>query len=448
MSTARHGSDKPTGKTNSEPDGGGNEESNGEPGGEPSRKSAREPDGTLPLAGYRILDLTSAVVGPYATQILADYGAEVVKLEQPSGDIIRWISGRSRTPGMSGKFMHMNRNKRSIALNLKADNAREAALRLVRGCNVFVHNMRSEAIARLGLTFADLEAVNPEIVYCNIVGFGTSGPYADRPAYDSILQGGTGLAGLFAAQGGEPRYVPYVVVDRTAALMVVNAILVALLSHGRRGGAREIEVPMFESYASLVLSEHLYGETFEPAIGTSGDKRLLDANARPVKTRDGYICITTNTDAQVLALFDAMGRPDLKGDTRFNNAVGRIDHIAEFFQVRADEIARHDTAYWQRALADHDIPAMPCHSIDTLLSDPHIVDVGLVERVRHPSQGTIKNIKVPVTMTGYEPSLRHHAPLIGEQTEEILRELGFDETHIRRMLSDGDACIPASTESP
>jgi crotonobetainyl-CoA:carnitine CoA-transferase CaiB-like acyl-CoA transferase len=404
-------------------------------------------DDKLPLAGYRILDLTSAVVGPYATQVLADYGAEVVKLEQPSGDIIRWISGRSRTPGMSGKFMHMNRNKRSIALNLKSRRAREAALRLVRGCNVFVHNMRTDAINKLGLDFETLKAVNPELVYCNIVGFGRKGPYAERPAYDSILQGGTGLAGLFAAQGGEPRYVPYVVIDRTAALMVVNAILVALLSQGKRGGAREIEVPMFESYASLVLSEHLYGETFEPAIGSSGDKRLLDANARPVKTRDGHICITTNTDAQVLAMFDAFGRPDLKADTRFNNAPGRIDHIAEFFQVRADEIARQDTAHWERVLAQHDIPAMPCHSIDTLLQDPHIVDVGLIERVPHPSQGTIKNIRVPVRMTGYEPSLRHHAPLIGEQTEQILRELGFDDDAVRSMVADGDACVPAPAGS-
>jgi len=404
--------------------------------------AAIAPAADLPLAGCRILDLSSAVVGPYATQVLADYGAEVIKLEQPSGDIIRWISGRSPTPGMSGKFMHMNRNKRSIALDLKTAAGRQAALRLAGNCDVFVHNMRSAAIGKLGLAFGDLRAVRPDIVYCNIVGFGSTGPYADRPAYDSILQGGTGLASLFAATQGEPRYVPYVVVDRSAALMVANAILVALLAQERARQAREIEVPMFESYAALLLSEHLYGATFEPPIGGSGDRRLLDPNARPVKTRDGHICITTNTDAQVMALFDAMGRPDLKADPRFRTAVERIDHIAEFFQIRADEIGRRDTAHWQRVLAEHDIPAMPCHTIDSLLADPHIGAVGLIERVHHPTQGTVKNLRVPVKMTGYAPSLRHHAPLIGEQTGEILREIGYDDARIQAMLARGEAHQP------
>jgi crotonobetainyl-CoA:carnitine CoA-transferase CaiB-like acyl-CoA transferase len=406
--------------------------------------SMEKQDGALPLAGTRILDLTSAVVGPYATQVLADYGAEVIKLEQKSGDIIRWISGRSRTPGMSGKFMHMNRNKRSIALNLKTASGKEALRELVRGCDVFVHNMRSDAIKKLGLTFAELKALNPQLVYCNIVGFGMSGRYANKPAYDSILQGGTGLASLFAAQGGEPRYVPYVVVDRTAALMVVNTILVSLLARGKSAGATEIEVPMFESYASLVLSEHLYGDTFEPPIGTSGDSRLLDPNARPVKTRDGYICITTNTDAQVMDLFDAFGRPELKDDTRFNTALSRIEHISAFFELRAQEIAKQTTDHWRDVLDRYDIPAMPCHTISTLLADPHIADVGLIERVEHPTQGTIKNIRVPVSMTGFEPSLRYHAPLIGEQTEQILAELGYAPEAIRAMLDRGDAYTPAA----
>lgn len=399
-------------------------------------------DDKLPLSGVRILDLTSAVVGPYATQVLADFGAEVVKLEQKSGDIIRWISGRSRTPGMSGKFMHMNRNKRSIALNLKTDSGRQALLKLARNSDVFVHNMRSAAIKKLGLTFDDLKAVNPKLIYCNIVGFGSKGPYADQPAYDSILQGGTGLSSLFAANGGEPRYVPYVVIDRSCALMVVNAILVSMWANAKTGEAKEIEVPMFESYASLLLSEHLYGETFEPPIGSSGDKRLLDPNAKPVKTKDGYICITTNTDAQVMALFDAFGRAELKTDPRFKSAVNRIDHISEFFELRATEIAKHDTRHWQKIFGELDVPAMPYHTLDSLLTDPHIMDVGLIERVDHPTQGTVKNIKVPVSMTGFEPALRHPAPLIGEHTAEILRDLGYTDDQVRAMLDNGDAYVP------
>jgi crotonobetainyl-CoA:carnitine CoA-transferase CaiB-like acyl-CoA transferase len=396
-------------------------------------------DDKLPLQGIRILDLTSAVVGPYATQILADYGAEVIKLEQKSGDIIRWISGRSRTPGMSGKFMHMNRNKRSISLDLKMDSAKEALLRLVKQSDVFVHNMRAEAISHLELSVEHLVSVNPGLIYCSIVGFGSKGPYANRPAYDSILQGGTGLANLFAASGGEPRYAPYVVIDRTAALMVVNAILVAILCHSRTGEAKEIEVPMFESYASLLLSEHLYGETFEPPIGKSGDSRLLDINAKPVKTKDGYICVTTNTDAQVIAMFEAFGRPDLKADSRFNVAINRIDHISEFFELRAREIAKQPTGYWLETLARHDIPCMQCHTIDSLVNDPHIVDVGLIDRVTHPTQGKIKTIKVPMELTGFEPSLRYHAPHIGEHTPEILRDLGFSDSEVKAMLESGAA---------
>jgi crotonobetainyl-CoA:carnitine CoA-transferase CaiB-like acyl-CoA transferase len=393
----------------------------------------------LPLQGIRILDLTSAVVGPYATQILADYGAEVIKLEQKSGDIIRWISGRSRTPGMSGKFMHMNRNKRSISLDLKTKTGKEALLRLVKQSDVFVHNMRADAISHLGLSVENLVSVNPALIYCSIVGFGSKGPYANRPAYDSILQGGTGLASLFAASGGEPRYAPYVVIDRTAALMVVNAILVAILSQNKTGGSKAIEVPMFESYASILLSEHLYGETFEPPIGTSGDSRLLDINARPVKTKDGYICITTNTDAQVLAMFDAFERTDLKADSRFNLAVNRIDHISEFFELRAQEIAKQPTGYWLDTLARHDIPCMQCHTIDSLVNDPHIVDVGLIDRVTHPTQGNIKTIKVPVQLTDFEPGLRYHAPHIGEHTIEILRDVGFSEGEVKAMLESGAA---------
>ncbi|AHG62951.1 CaiB/BaiF CoA transferase family protein [Advenella mimigardefordensis] len=394
---------------------------------------------SLPLAGIRILDLTSAVVGPYATQTLADYGADVIKLEPQSGDIIRWISGHSPTPGMSGKFMHMNRNKRSISLNLKAERGKSAFMKLAAQSHIVIHNMRADAMARLGISFSALSSLNPDLIYCNIVGFGSQGRYANRPAYDSILQGATALASLFAHNGSEPRYVPYVVVDRTAALMVANTIMVALYAQTRDPGPREIEVPMFESYATLVLSEHLYGESFDPPISPSGDKRLLDENARPVKTSDGYICITTNTDAQVLALFDAFGLPQLKSDPRFNRAINRIDHIADFFALRAREIAKCNTQYWLEQLTRYDIPCMPCHTISSLLTDPHIADVGLVEKRQHPTQGTIRHLNVPISMTGFSPTLRHHAPLIGEHTRQILLEAGLCTKEITSMLQAGEA---------
>lgn len=393
----------------------------------------------MPLAGIKIVDLTSAVVGPYATQILADYGADVTKIEEKSGDIIRWISGKSRTPGMSGKFMHLNRNKRSISLNLKMPAGKEALMRLLRDADVFLHNMRPEAARRLGITAEEVRSHNPGLIYCSVVGFGQDGRYRSNPAYDSILQGGTALASLFAANGGEPRYVPFVVVDRMAALMVVHALMAALFGRLRDGQPRNIEIPMFESFAAVVLSEHLYGRTFDPPIGTSGDARLLDANAKPVRTRDGYICITTNTDAQVLAMFDAFGRPELKEDTRFNTALARIEHIKAFFELRAREVSLQTTGYWVEAFTKRDVPAMPCHTLDSLLEDPHLGDVGLLYKSEHPTQGEIWNINVPTKMTGFMPAVRRPAPEIGEHTESVLAELGYSPEQIEDMRSSGAA---------
>lgn len=394
---------------------------------------------SLPLAGLRVIDLTSAVVGPYCTQVLADYGAEVIKVEEKSGDVIRWISGKSRTPGMSGKFMHMNRNKRSISLDLKQAGGREALLQLVDTADVFLHNMRTAAAERLGLGSETLTQRCPRLLYCGVVGFGSGGRYAGRPAYDSILQGGTALASLLADAEGAPRYVPYVVIDRTAGLMVAHAILAALFARERDGQGRTIEVPMFESYAGLLLSEHLYGHSFEPPTGPLGDRRLLDANAKPVRTRDGHLCITTNTDAQVHKLFHALGRADLAVDPRFATALARIEHIADFFALRAELLAERDTAELVELLLAHDIPCMPCHTLESLVADPHLQDVGLLESGSHPTQGQIRHIRPAMQISGFEPSVRLPAPHIGEHTAAVLAELGYTTAQIETLFADGAA---------
>jgi crotonobetainyl-CoA:carnitine CoA-transferase CaiB-like acyl-CoA transferase len=404
-----------------------------------TQAAATSADTAMPLAGIRVVDLTSAVVGPYCTQVLADYGAEVIKLEEKSGDVIRWISGRSKTPGMSGKFMHMNRNKRSISLDLKQPAGREALLKLVDSADVFLHNMRNAAVGRLGLDAGTLMARRPSLLYCGIVGFGSDGRYAGRPAYDSILQGGTALASLLTGGDGEPRYVPYVVIDRTAGLMVAHALLAALFARERDGRGRVIEVPMFESYAGLLLSEHMYGHSFEPPTDRLGDRRLLDSNARPVRTRNGHVCITTNTDAQVHKLFIALGHPDLAADPRFATSLSRIDHIAEFFAIRAELLAQRDTDEVVELLLQHDIPCMPCHTLESLLADPHLGDVGLVYPGRHPTQGEIRQIRPAIRMTGFEPSVRLPAPHIGEHTSQVLTELGYAPERIAELFGSGAA---------
>ena len=238
-----------------------------------------------PLAGIRVLDLSSVVVGPYATKILADYGADVIKVEAREGDLIRWIAGRSPTPGMSGKYLHLNGGKRSIVLDLKHPLGREAVVRIAKTADVFTINMRRDAIKRLRLGWADLAAANPRLVYCSMVGFGAKGPYRDRPAYDSIIQGASGLAALHEMSSGTPLYVPMVIADRTVGLITANAIMMALFQRVKTGCGQSIEVPMLEHMAAIVLAEHMYEASYEPPLGKPGDPRLIDPHARPIRTR-------------------------------------------------------------------------------------------------------------------------------------------------------------------
>lgn len=388
------------------------------------------------LSNIRIVDLTSAVVGPYATQILADAGADVIKIEGPGGDVMRWIAGRSPTPGMPGKFLHMNRNKRSVALDLKQPGGRTALTDIIATADVVLQNMRPAAIRRLGLTADDIAAINPKAITCSVVGFSQDGPWRDRPAYDSVLQGASGLSALMAKRsGGHPAYVPFVVVDRMAATMVAGQVMMALFDRERTGTVRHLEIPMYESFVGLLLSEHMYGRTFEPPLSDAGDLRLLDPHAAPVRTIDGYVCITTNTDAQVLALFEAMGRPELKADVRFNTGPARIEHITEFFALRAEGVAARPTAYWIDALEKLDVPVMELKSVDALLDDDYLYEVGLLEETKHPTQGPMWNIAPAAKVSGFEPALRRHAPHIGEHTREVLKEVGCDDGRIDALFA-------------
>lgn len=392
-------------------------------------------DNTLPLNGVRVLDLSSVVVGPYATKIMADYGAEVIKVETREGDLIRWIAGRSPTPGMSGKFLHLNGGKRSIVLDLKHALGRAAVLRLTKSADVVVINMRLDAIRRLGLTWEALSALNPRLVYCSMVGFGQSGPYRDKPAYDSIIQGSSGLAALHEMAGGTPRYVPMVIADRTVGLMAVNAVMMALYQRMQTGRGQAIEVPMFENMAALVLAEHLYESSYEPKLGKPGDPRLIDPEARPIKTSDGYLCVTSNTDAQAFALMDAIGRPELKTDPRFSTKPARAKNSPAFFRIRAEEIARRTSAEWLEIFERADIPVMPYHTLESLLDDPQLRASEVVRLVEHPSEGTIRQIGNPTKHSDFQPGPRSPAPRVGEHSVAVLREAGFSEEEIEAMIA-------------
>lgn len=390
-----------------------------------------------PLEGIRIVDLTSVVVGPLATQILADHGAEVIKVEAKTGDLVRVLNGRSVTPGMGAKFLHLNRNKRSIVLDLKQPAGHAALMKLIERADVLVWNVRPPAMARLKLTYDDVRAVNPNIVYCGMFGFGQDGRYRDKPAYDSIIQGAGGMAALHHRASGEPRYVPMVVADKVVGMIAVQMIMMALYRRTQTGEGSAIEIPMFENLVKFVLEEHMYLKTFEPALGETGDPRLLDPLAKPIPTKDSWICISANTNAQAFAFFDAVGRPELKTDPRFSSVQARFAHVNDYFQVRTDTLKARTTAEWIALFDRHDVPAMPYHTLDSLLEDPHLTDIGFFELKDHPTEGKTRNMRLPNKWSCGTRREWHPAPKLGQHSVEILREAGYTQSEIDELLAGG-----------
>jgi len=392
-----------------------------------------------PLDGVRVVDLTTVVVGPICTRTLADYGADVIKVEAPGGDLLRTMAEGSRQPGMSGKFINFNRNKRSIVLDLKKPDGRAALLRLIARADVFVSNVRPEALARAGLDHANLAKDNPRLIHCSILAFGRGGRYFNRPAYDPVIQSLSGVAGTLARATGEPRFVPMVMSDHTSGLIAAQCIGFALYRREKTGRGEAIDVPMLENMASFVASEHLGAATFDPSVGPTGDGRLLSPNYRPLPTKDGYITIRPNTNAQAFAFFDAIGRPELKTDPRFNSAAARTKNAAAYFEVHKEGLALKTTDEWVELFDKLDVPAARYNSIDDLLTDPHLKDVGFFKEEDHPSQGRLRRTRLANTFSGGARNDETHAPLMGEQTREILAEAGYAQAEIEALLAAGAA---------
>jgi crotonobetainyl-CoA:carnitine CoA-transferase CaiB-like acyl-CoA transferase len=389
---------------------------------------------TGPLAGIRVLDLTSVVNGAYATQILADQGADVIKLEDPGsgrgdgGDIMRWAGhvpeGCPRDMGPI--FLTINRNKRSILLDLKQDSAKRALKRLIAGCDVFAASIRYEGLKRLGLAYEDVAAIRPDIVYVHAAGYGSDGPYAGEPAYDDLIQSASGMADILPRTDGNPvpRILPTLVADKVSGLFMAQAVTAALLHRARTGEGQFVEVPMLECVTSFLLVEHLYDQAFQPPTGQWGYQRVINPNRKPFRTKDGYIGLLPYTDKQWDQFFDAAGFGEaVKTDPRFADYATRARHTRELYGLIEQAAATKTTQEWLDILKPLSIPVVKTNTLDDLESDPHLQAVGFFETYEHAEAGRYRTIKPPVKFGRTPANIRRHAPRLGEHTEEVLAEL-------------------------
>jgi crotonobetainyl-CoA:carnitine CoA-transferase CaiB-like acyl-CoA transferase len=377
-----------------------------------------------PLDGLKIIDLTSVLMGPFATQILGDLGADVIKIESPEGDTVRHL-GPMRNPGMSAGFLHVNRNKRSVVLDLKSAQGREALLELVRTADAFVSNVRPAAMARLGLDHAALARVNPQIIYLSLVGYGQNGPYADRAAYDDMIQAVCAIPTLIAQVGdGVPRYVPLAIVDRVVGQAAATALLAAVIHRMKTGRGQAVEIPMFETMVPYVMSEHMSGLTYEPPIGKAGYRRLLAPSRRAYATSDGFVCAVVYTDRQWRSFFTLIGQADrYDTDPRLATIAARTHNINALYAEVDAALKLQTTAYWIASLMAADVPVMPLHTLESLMHDPHLEAVGFFRAEDHPTEGLIHTMPPLGRWSDSPPEQRHAAPTLGQHTSQVMAEL-------------------------
>jgi crotonobetainyl-CoA:carnitine CoA-transferase CaiB-like acyl-CoA transferase len=375
---------------------------------------------TGPLSGVRVLDLTTVVMGPSATQLLGDLGADVVKVESGSGDSMRWI-GPWRHEGMGPLFLQGNRNKRSVVLDLKSPDGKAAALALAKRADVLVSNVRPQALQRLGLDYEGVRASNGKIIYCAAVGYGSGGPDSGKAVYDDLMQAASGIAGLFGAVDGAPRYAPINICDRVVGLYVANAITAALYHRAVKGEGQFIEVPMFETMTQFVLADHMGGQAFVPSEGDMGYRRLLSRTRGPYPTKDGHLSLVVYTDRHWHAFTKLVGCPDLlETDPRFRSQESRTRHAEDVGRFLTSHLPERTNAEWLELLHGIDIPACPVNSIEALFEDPHLKAVNFFGKAEHPTEGTLTVCRFPVKFSGTPASVRRLAPNLGEHNTEIL----------------------------
>lgn len=389
-----------------------------------------------PLAGVRILDCTSVVLGPWAAQQLGDLGADIVKIEPPEGDTTRQL-GPKRNPGMAAFFLGCNRSKRSIVLDLKKDDGRAALFKLAETADVLMHNYRPEPAARLKLSYEAFQKINPRLIYLATYGYRAAGPLGPKAAYDDIIQAGSGLAILQTVVAGAPRFLPTIVADKTSSNAVLAAVLAALYEREKSGQGQAVEVPMFESLVSYVMVEHLYGETFLPAIETAGYKRLLNKERRPYPSKDGYFALLPYTDGHWKEFCQLIGRNDIMADPRFQSLATRLTNIEVVYATLAEICATRTNAEWNALLKDSNVPHGPVNSLEDLFEDAQLKATDFWKEVEHPTEGRIRMPDVPTRFSRTKPEVTRLQPNLGEHSVEILQEAGFSGAEIDKLIASG-----------
>lgn len=388
-----------------------------------------------PLSGFRVIDLTVNVLGPVGTQILGDMGADVIKVEPPEGDYTRHV-GPSRTEAMGVFFFNINRNKRSVVLDLKREADKRALLKLVETADVFVHSMRPGAAERLGISYADIAAVNPRIVYASASGYRRDSDRRDWPAFDDVIQGMSGVAAMNGRTQGEPRYFPTVIADKFCGYVLASSISMALLWRERTGQGQEVHVPMMDTMVSFNLIEHLWGGVHhqKDALGYS---RMFTPHRRPYRTKDGYVCLLANTDEQWKRMFVVLDRPDLVGDERFARINNRARNIDELYGILSERMLGETTQEWRRRLDAADIPNGPVNDFEDLLDEPYLNETGFFKNVTHESEGEVVTTAIPVDFSESGGTIRRLPPRLGEHTREVLEDAGLDRADVEAVTGGG-----------
>lgn len=391
---------------------------------------------TGPMAGVRVLDLSSVLLGPMAAQMLGDLGADVIKIEAPQGDLSRSI-GPARNPGMGSMFLGCNRNKRSLVLDLKQPEAQRVLSRLVAASDVVLHSVRTEAAERIGLGYEAVRAANPKAIYCHVGGFSDDGPYGGLPAFDDIIQAASGLAQLQRVHCDSPRYLPTLTADKTTGLYTAYAIAAALFGRERTGQGQAVHVPMFETMAAFNLTEHLWGHTFEPPIDKMVYGSIRTGLRRPYPTQDGYISVVPYTDAHWKTFFCTIGKPAMVEDPRFATLAARTANFEVVLGELSEALRRKTTAQWIAEFRALDIPAMAIQSLEDLPDDPHLTARGFWQTASHPSEGEIRMPGIPYRFSMTPGEIRRLPPGLGSHSREVLREFGFEDAQVAALIATG-----------